>query len=329
MTIRPTLLFLLLFLLIGTGQRSDAQSHDKASVFAPTGEEFSVRGQADLSLDESENLSRQYSGEFGNVKVSIVSDAIRQKDGLYDRALGLAAANNAKGVSTVFRGLKAKKFVFTNERGDSCELIAVRTRKRQYVFQTSSDRKADPDSRRFFSNIRINTSRLNPPAEEKTAAFDTKYYPVYTIPSSGPGTGQGSGRGTGSGTGLGPGTGVGNGPGIGGGPGPSLGGGGQGSGTVPPQTTGSGETTTVKIISKPRPNYTDAARTNNIQGTVTLRVTFLANGTIGAISPISGLPYGLTEMAIAAARLMRFEPAKKNGVPYTSVRSIPYNFTIY
>ncbi|MER3430211.1 MAG: hypothetical protein C4324_04050, partial [Blastocatellia bacterium] len=70
-------------------------------------------------------------------------------------------------------------------------------------------------------------------------------------------------------------------------------------------------------------------RTNNIQGSVTLRVTFLANGTIGPISVIKGLPYGLTEQAIAAAREIKFEPEMVNGVPRTTTRPVTYNFTIY
>jgi TonB family protein len=85
----------------------------------------------------------------------------------------------------------------------------------------------------------------------------------------------------------------------------------------------------MKIVSKPRANYTDTARQNQVQGTVTLRVTFLANGQIGSISPVSGLPYGLTEQAIAAAKSIRFEPAKKDGVPIPKVKQIDYSFTLY
>jgi TonB family protein len=85
----------------------------------------------------------------------------------------------------------------------------------------------------------------------------------------------------------------------------------------------------LKIISKPRANYTDAARQNQIQGTVTLRVTFLESGHIGSVSPISGLPDGLTEQAMAAAAQIRFEPANKNGEPITVTKSVQYSFTIY
>jgi hypothetical protein len=44
---------------------------------------------------------------------------------------------------------------------------------------------------------------------------------------------------------------------------------------------------------------------------------------------VSGLPYGLTEQAIAAARQMKFEPALKNGVPVTSIKTVEFTFTLY
>lgn len=85
----------------------------------------------------------------------------------------------------------------------------------------------------------------------------------------------------------------------------------------------------VKILSKPRAGYTEGARTNNIKGSVILRVAFLGSGQIGAITVISGLPYGLNEQAIAAARGIKFQPATENGVPFSASRTVQYSFTIY
>ena len=89
------------------------------------------------------------------------------------------------------------------------------------------------------------------------------------------------------------------------------------------------ETKPLQIFSKPRPAYTDAARQNEVTGAVRLRVTFLASGQVGSVTPISGLSYGLTEQAIAAARNIKFEPAKENGKPVTVVKTVEYNFSIY
>lgn len=139
---------------------------------------------------------------------------------------------------------------------------------------------------------------------------------------SGTGTGQGSGRGTGAGSG----TGSGYGAGLGNGNGNGTGNGDEG-GAPPPRAAG--VTKGIQITSKPRPGYTDAARQNNVQGTVVLRVTFMANGSIGGVSAVKGLPNGLTEQAIAAAKRIAFQPATVNGVPQTVTKQIEYSFSIY
>lgn len=85
----------------------------------------------------------------------------------------------------------------------------------------------------------------------------------------------------------------------------------------------------LKILSKPRANYTNSARQNNTQGTVSLRVIFLENGEIGNVSVVNGLPDGLTEQAIAAAHSITFQPAQVNGMPKTVAKVVQYSFTIY
>ncbi len=150
--------------------------------------------------------------------------------------------------------------------------------------------------------------------------------------SDGPGSGGGigTGRGTGVGGGNGTGAGNGNGSGLGNGNGNGIGDGdGGGTGGVTPPRPPAGVTQALRIISKPKAPYTDSARQNNVQGSVTLRITFLANGSIGSITPVSGLGYGLTEQAIAAARRIQFEPAKVNGVAQTVTKTFQYAFTMY
>ncbi|MFV0390186.1 MAG: energy transducer TonB [Pyrinomonadaceae bacterium] len=152
------------------------------------------------------------------------------------------------------------------------------------------------------------------------------------------GTGSGGGFGSGDGTGVGSGRGRGEGSGVGSGSGSGIGDGtGDGTGVggrprtarTPSPPKASGPTADIKILAKPRPGYTDTARQNNVQGTVILRVTFQANGSIGSISAVKGLPYGLTEKAIAAAREIRFTPATRNGQPYPVSKQVQYSFTIY
>lgn len=87
--------------------------------------------------------------------------------------------------------------------------------------------------------------------------------------------------------------------------------------------------TPLTITYKPKPNYTNEARSNETQGTVLLRIQFLANGTIGAISTINSLPNGLTESSIEAARQIKFNPATKNGQPVSVSKTLQFTFTIY
>jgi TonB family protein len=155
--------------------------------------------------------------------------------------------------------------------------------------------------------------------------------------SAGPGTGNGMGKGVGAG--IGPGDGQGYGPGhdknMGGGD-YAPGGGGAGGGTgnngldyanrvFKPNEVSS----KARIISRPEPQYTEEARKNQVSGTVVLRAVFSSNGTVTNIRTVSGLPNGLTERAMAAARQIRFTPATKDGHAVSQYIQIEYNFNLY
>lgn len=153
-----------------------------------------------------------------------------------------------------------------------------------------------------------------------------------TDPSSGTGTGSGIGSGTGSGigSGEGPGFGPGRGGNVGGGDrrdgGGGPGGGGGGGDRI---YSGRDVTSKARLISKPEPQYTEDARKNQIVGTVVLKVVFASNGSVTNIRTVSGLPYGLTERAIAAARQIKFQPATKDGQPVSMWMQLEYNFNLY
>ena len=97
----------------------------------------------------------------------------------------------------------------------------------------------------------------------------------------------------------------------------------------PEEPKGPGIVSRLRILDKEEALYTAEARSNGIQGTVTLRVTFLASGRIGSITTVRGLPFGLTEQAIEAARMIEFEAEKVDGVPRTTTRPVSYTFNIY
>ncbi len=88
-------------------------------------------------------------------------------------------------------------------------------------------------------------------------------------------------------------------------------------------------TRSARVWDKPGPGYTDSARQRGVEGTVKLRVTLLANGQVGEVVPLSYLSYGLTDQAIAAAKQIRFEPKRINGVAVDETTTVEYRFRLY
>ena len=82
-----------------------------------------------------------------------------------------------------------------------------------------------------------------------------------------------------------------------------------------------------RLLTKPEPSYTADARKNDISGTVILKVVFAKTGQVQNIRVVSGLPYGLTEQAINAARQIKFTPAMIDGTPVSMWMQLEYNFS--
>ena len=163
-------------------------------------------------------------------------------------------------------------------------------------------------------------------------------YSQSTLKSHGPGEngGIGTNNGLGVGNGRGNGFGEGNDGNTGGGNrqigccgGGGTVGGGSGSNGNPKPGGGGGYDQRVRLIAKPEPHYTEEARRQGTVGTVILRVVFSSTGEITQIRAINGLPFGLTERAIAAARAIKFVPAMKNGQPVSVFMQLEYNFNLY
>jgi TonB family protein len=83
------------------------------------------------------------------------------------------------------------------------------------------------------------------------------------------------------------------------------------------------------IVFKPEPAFTEEARHHNVTGVVRLRVVLAAEGRVRDISVIKGLPDGLTEKAINAARHMLFLPAQLGGRAVSMYATLEYHFNIY
>lgn len=85
-------------------------------------------------------------------------------------------------------------------------------------------------------------------------------------------------------------------------------------------------TTKVRVLSKPEPQYTNDARAMGIAGTVVLRCIFTADGAVKHFLIVRGLPSGLTEQSISAARRIKFVPATKDGRPVSTYIQLEYHF---
>jgi TonB family protein len=83
------------------------------------------------------------------------------------------------------------------------------------------------------------------------------------------------------------------------------------------------------VVFKPEPGFTEQARQNNVYGLVRLRAVFASTGKVTNIQVIKGLPDGLTEKAIVAARCIQFFPAEKDGRRVSQYVTLEYNFNIY
>ena len=121
------------------------------------------------------------------------------------------------------------------------------------------------------------------------------------------------------GNGPGRGIGDGNGPGLLDGKDGSTGGGPKQPGTL---------TTQPYPIRSVKPDYTSQALQARLQGSVTLEVEVLANGTVGAVKILKSLDtrYGLDGQAIRCAKQWVFRPGTINGKPVDSLVQIILEF---
>lgn len=84
-----------------------------------------------------------------------------------------------------------------------------------------------------------------------------------------------------------------------------------------------------RLLSRPEPQYTEAARRYRVSGTVVLRAVLSSDGKVIRIVTMRRLPHGLTRKAVEAAQRIRFEPAIKDGQPVSQYIQIEYNFNVY
>jgi TonB family protein len=100
--------------------------------------------------------------------------------------------------------------------------------------------------------------------------------------------------------------------------------------TGPPQSpvARSEVTTAPYFVGGMRPTYTEQARAKRVTGLVVLDVVISADGIVGEIQMREGLPYGLTEQAIGAAKRAHFRPARIKDREVSMRSTIAYQFSL-
>lgn len=84
-----------------------------------------------------------------------------------------------------------------------------------------------------------------------------------------------------------------------------------------------------RIRSKPEPGYTEEARRRGVSGRVVVSAVLCRTGEVGDVEVIRGLPYGLSEESVKAARRIKFEPARKDDERVSVRVRILYDFEVF
>lgn len=284
-----------------------AQNTVEWKLYEPSNEAFSVELPATVSVSRDtsggKDSSILYSAATNKMFIYITSGKENKISVLGD-IRNLIKSEKAAEENIPLDEFTVNKYSFTDSEDFFQTIVLAKGKKHFYIFHAVSAEKDSSDIERFFSSIKLNNQIIEMP---KTQAPAQK--PEETV-RYGMSTGKDSGQGIGIGSG-------------------SVSGTGSEDSTTIRKPNPDNQISQLKFLYLPKPSYTDLARYYWMQGKVALRVTFLANGTIGNITSVTKLPFGLTNSAINAARQIRFEPATRNGVPVTMLRPVEFRFTIY
>jgi len=94
-----------------------------------------------------------------------------------------------------------------------------------------------------------------------------------------------------------------------------------------PMRLGDGIDPPVKIH-YPQPKYTEEGRLSRIQGVVILEAVIDAAGDVHNVKVLKGLPMGLSEAAVEAARQWKFKPATLDGRPVPVFLNLTIRFSL-
>ena len=88
------------------------------------------------------------------------------------------------------------------------------------------------------------------------------------------------------------------------------------------------EPTKPKSVDRAQPQYTDEARSANVEGVVSVEFNIAADGQVIDARIVRGLGHGLDQAALAAAKRWKFNPAMKCGKPVESKHIVNMRFQL-
>ncbi len=84
----------------------------------------------------------------------------------------------------------------------------------------------------------------------------------------------------------------------------------------------------LEVLEQPKPGLPENYGLLDVQGTVRLKVEFLSSGKVGNIVEITKIPVAnLTQLAVEAARKIKFEPEVRDGSRVDTTRLIQYGYS--
>ena len=89
-----------------------------------------------------------------------------------------------------------------------------------------------------------------------------------------------------------------------------------------------GDITPPQKIFYPSPRYTEEGRQARTQGVVILEAVVDATGDVIRVKLLKGLPFGLSEEAVATAERWKFRPATRGGKPVSVYLNLTIRFSL-
>ncbi len=87
-----------------------------------------------------------------------------------------------------------------------------------------------------------------------------------------------------------------------------------------------GQNSSLKIIEIPQPVFPDGVERTHAQGTIIVRIQFLGTGEIGTVAVVKGLTPKLNDLAVEAAKQIKFTPQQIDGKPADTFKQLEYRY---